>query len=235
MGKPLILAGGRNLNWRHMVGEALWIVEGKSDVESLFHYGQMNAYRQFSDDGYHYQGAYGPQFVSQLNYICDTLKQDKDTRQAVINIWRKNPRPSKDIPCTLSVQFIVVGRSVHTVVTMRSSDLWLGLPYDLFAFTMMTVKVIQRYNKDIPATYHQDQLELGMLYLNVGNQHLYMRDLEALDKVSRVPDGYSRPMLTVPSRPIEMVLRETIFGDLQPSEEFFAMLYNMIHHKRLLP
>ena len=66
----------------------------------------------------------------------------------IINIWRENPRSSKDIPCTLSLQFFLREASdqlwLHTIATMRSNDAWLGVPYDTFNFNHHVVKEVDK-------------------------------------------------------------------------------------------
>src|SRR3546814_5271713 len=56
---------------------------------------------QFSDDGVVFAGAYGPRINLQLDYVLNKLREDPDTRQAGLTIWRPNPQPSKDIPCKI--------------------------------------------------------------------------------------------------------------------------------------
>jgi thymidylate synthase len=100
----------------------------------------------------------------QLHFVIDALNADKDTRQAVMTIWRPNPRPSKDIPCTVSVQFLIRDGLLHVVDTMRSSDLWLGWPYDIFNFSMLARYVI---------CHLKQKPELGVIVLQAGSAHLY--------------------------------------------------------------
>ncbi|HKJ87618.1 MAG TPA: thymidylate synthase, partial [Gammaproteobacteria bacterium] len=123
-------------------------------------------------------GAYGPKVRDQLPHVISTLCQDPDSRQAVINIWRESPPRSRDIPCTLSAQWLVrtdeAGRRfVYCVDTMRSSDAWLGWPYDVFNFTMLSAYVAASL-----ARAWGEPVYLGELVLQAGSQHLYRRDLE---------------------------------------------------------
>lgn len=160
----------RKMGYRFMCAEALWILEGRNDL-SIAHY--VQAIKNFSDDGHRFQGAYGPKVTEQLRYVCDVIAADWDTRQAIISIWREQPRPSKDIPCTLTLQFIVRNNSnnypmIHCIANMRSSDLWLGWVYDVFNFTMITAWVATRI-REMTGTI----LAMGNLYLNAGSQHIY--------------------------------------------------------------
>ena len=137
MDNPIITIEARKLSYDFMFGEAAWMLSGKNDVATVEKY--AGAIKRFSDNGITFFGAYGSKIIDQLPYVLDILEKDQDTRQAVLNIWRENPRSSKDIPCTLSLQFFLRKASdklwLHTVATMRSNDIYLGTPYDSFNFS----------------------------------------------------------------------------------------------------
>ena len=162
---------------------------------------------QFSDNGETFFGAYGPKITSQLFYVANTLSADPDSRQAVINIWRENPGPSKDIPCSLSVQFLIRDNRLHCQYTMRSSDAWLGWVYDVFNFSMLSGVVLLMLGDRFP------QLELGTLTLTAGSQHLYERDREG---ISRVLCGPQVPQNYVPFNPR---------GQFKSAEDLIATLW----------
>ncbi|WP_405316479.1 thymidylate synthase [Faecalibacillus faecis] len=172
MHMPILSVIERNLGYKFMAREAWWIMDGKNDVESIKDYSR--AISKFSDDGYHFNGAYGPRLVDQWHYIVDSLISDIDTRQAVSTIWRPNPRASKDIPCTISVQWLIRNNKIYCIDNMRSSDIWLGVPYDVFNFTMLTGYLMLLLREK-----GLDNLELGYLYLNAGSRHLYENNFES--------------------------------------------------------
>ena len=103
MDDPVITLPERKLSYDFMMAEAAWMLEGRNDVESVSKF--ANSIKRFSDNGITFYGAYGPKIIDQWPYVLDALEKDKSTRQAVINIWRENPRSSLDVPCTLSLQF----------------------------------------------------------------------------------------------------------------------------------
>lgn len=172
MHMPILSVIERNLGYKFMAREAWWIMDGRNDVESIKDYSK--AISKFSDDGYHFNGAYGPRLVDQWHYIVDSLISDIDTRQAVSTIWRPNPRASKDIPCTISVQWLIRNNKIYCIDNMRSSDIWLGVPYDVFNFTMLT-----GYLMLLLRERGLNNLELGYLYLNAGSRHLYENNFES--------------------------------------------------------
>ena len=176
----------RNMNYRFMVAEWLWITFGHEDLATLVQYnGQMS---RFSDDGKALAGAYGPRLSTQWRYVLDTLRRDPDTRQAVATIWTPNPAPSKDIPCTLSLQFIARDGKLNLIVTMRSSDVWLGIPYDVFTFSQIANSIAGELC-----------LEPGFLQMQLGSSHLYDDNVEKVMEVLKnsQPSGFTSPRLSV--------------------------------------
>lgn len=169
---PVLTVPGRDLGYKFMAAEAAWILSGDNRVSTIAPFSKQIS--RFSDDGITYHGAYGPKIRDQLHYAADALMKDNSTRQAVINIWRENPGPTKDVPCTLSVQFIMRNDQLHVIDTMRSSDLWLGWPYDMFNFSMLARYLLLYMGVD---------WELGKIYLNAGSFHLYKPQWEAADDI----------------------------------------------------
>lgn len=149
----------RDLNYRFMIAEWLWIMGGLNDVESLAKYNSIM--RSFSDDGEILNGAYGPRLFPQWKYVAESLIQPW-SRQAVASIWTTNPGPSKDVPCTLCLQWLLRDYRLHCIVTMRSSDAWLGLPYDFFTFSQLTNTLATMLN-----------IEVGSITMNLASSHLY--------------------------------------------------------------
>ena len=184
MDKPIITIPERKLNHNFMTGEAWWILDGRNDVRSLAKY--MGKIERYSDDGVRFFGAYGPKIVDQLSYCIKILVEDRDTRQSCLTIWRQNPPFSKDIPCTVSLQFFLREDRLYTVANMRSQDIWLGLPYDAFNFSAISFFVCLSLRKILA----QPTLRLGELYVNAASRHLYSTDEEEALKVSKcsIPD-----------------------------------------------
>lgn len=171
MRKPVLKSPSRKLSYKFMVAEAFWILSGSYTVKTIAPYNSHIA--KFSDDGETFFGAYGPKIVAQLDYVVAKLVADNDSRQAGLTIWRENPPVSKDIPCTVAIFFTLRQSRVNAHVFMRSSDIWLGLPYDVFNFSMLAHQVCCRLNTlGVNASP-------GTLYLTAASSHLYERDLKA--------------------------------------------------------
>ncbi len=182
MEHPVCFHQNRKLSYRFMAAEALWITDGSNSVTDIAPYNRN--IEAFSDNGQIFNGAYGPHFNEQFAYVCQTLLQDADTRQAVMTLWTRKPTSSKDIACTVAMAWNVRDGSLNCHVFMRSSDAWLGLPYDMFNFTVMTIKILCELNK------FARNLTLGRQYMTLVSSHLYEKDyLGAADVTGYPPDS----------------------------------------------
>jgi len=159
-----------NTSWLYMVSEPLWVIAGSNRLDWSAEIEKIQA--PYSDDGYRLAGAYGMPFKQQLTYVANKLNEDTNSRQAVMTIWRRNPPLSKDIPCTTSLQFLVRGGYIHCIVTMRSSDVGMGLPYDMLTFTCMAAEVASKLKEPV---------ELGSCIVVAGSRHVYKDQMDKLN------------------------------------------------------
>lgn len=165
----------RKINLGFMLQEPFWILSGSNLLSDITPY--LKGYKNYSDDGVFMNGAYGPKIVDQIPYILEVLANDNDTRQAVINIWRERPGPSKDIPCTINMQFLIRENKLYLIVNMRSNDIVKGVCYDCFTFSMVALAV-----KLLLKEVHNINVELGELTVNAGSLHLYSSDDDNIEK-----------------------------------------------------
>lgn len=168
MRKPVLLVPDRSLSYRFMAAEAFWILSGDDRVETIAPYNSRIS--EFSDDGERFFGAYGPKIQAQLPYVVEKLLADQDSRQAGLTIWRECPPQTKDVPCTVAAFFAVRGGKLNVHVFMRSSDVWLGVPYDVFNFSMLGHLVCGLLNEH---RLSDNLLSPGALFLTAASSHLY--------------------------------------------------------------
>lgn len=182
MNYPVCYHQDRRLSYNFMAREAWTIACGTNAVSDINRYNSNIA--KFSDNGVSFAGAYGPMFIYQRDYIIDTLVKDRHSRQAVFTIWKPNPGSSADYPCTLVFNFQIRNGKMHTFVNMRSSDAWLGLPYDMFNFTIMTLNVLAAYNLK-----SYSLVELGHMHMMLNSSHLYDTNYdESRNVILNAPD-----------------------------------------------
>jgi thymidylate synthase len=168
MDSPVVLCPGRKLGYRFMAAEAAAILSGDNSLATIRPFAkQMD---KLSEDGLTMTGHYGPPFRDQVSYVLAALRKDPSSRQAVCVLWRPRPALGGEIPCTLTLQWIVRLGRMHCFVNMRSSDAWMGLPYDLFAFSMMSAYLAIALRGD------GCEFELGDLTVTAGSQHLFKID-----------------------------------------------------------
>lgn len=127
------------------------------------------AFAEFMDDGL-FHGAYGPRISGGPAKIVRLLKDDPDSRQAVLTIHDQHRdlcSGARDIPCTLTLQYFVRHGQLYARTSMRSNDAWLGLPYDLTQFCSLQGAIAAAL--DLP---------MGRYTHTVGSLHLYEQHWE---------------------------------------------------------
>jgi len=166
----------RKLSPKYAAAEVLWYLSGNDNIDMLLAYAPQ--YEKFAEDGIAF-GAYGARWkrYNQLSLLIDLLREKRTSRQAVITMWQGSDLEAsyvgghKDIPCTLSLQFLLRNDRLHLITTMRSNDAWLGLPYDIFAFTCLQRLIADALNVGYGTYVHQ-----------VGSIHLYEKNWGAAEE-----------------------------------------------------
>lgn len=173
----------RALSPSYAGAETLWYLSGVNNGDMVKAYAPSYI-SYLSPEGIAH-GAYGYRWSSyqQFDRIINELKTQRNSRRAVMTCWRVDDdlgnSTSKDLPCTLTLQFLLRGKQLHLVVNMRSNDMWLGMPYDIFAFTAIQRLIAEALNVDTGTYVH-----------NVGSLHFYDTCREKIDAVvSAGPSG----------------------------------------------
>lgn len=171
MNYPVLGYENRHLSYKYCAAEAYWILTGDNTTANLVPWNKNML--NYSDDGVTYFGAYGPKIVSQIEYVVNKLVEDQNTRQAGLTIWRENPPKTKDVPCTVAIFFYIRDSKLNLTAFMRSSDAWLGIPYDMFTFSMLGCYVLGKlWNKNI-------KISLGNLTITAVSTHIYKQHFDA--------------------------------------------------------
>jgi len=148
------------------LGELIWYLSGSIRVEPMNYY--LSGYSRFAQRNGVVWGAYGPRIFggkpSQYDVVLNTLRRKRTSRQAVFQLFdQKDIRKNyKDVPCTCTLQFLQRDGLLHLIVHMRSNDAYLGLPHDVFSFTMLQEIVANELGYKIGSYKHL-----------VGSLHLY--------------------------------------------------------------
>lgn len=167
----------RKMPIRYAIGELLWYNSRNNTAKAIEPFSKF--WNKISNEdgtvnsnyGYCIHDKFG---FDQWEMVKQLLKNTPNTRQAILHI--KEPRdiisnPTKDLNCTISLQFLLRNNKLDMITTMRSNDIWLGLPYDVFNFTCMQIQMVMELG-----------VEIGVYYHNAGSLHLYKKDVEKLSE-----------------------------------------------------
>lgn len=184
----------RKLPMRYMIGELLWYLSGNPELDAIRLY--TSAWDRMSDDGFevnsnyghriqHAECEYSGEIFNQLEMVEEMLKRDPASRQAVIHIKQARDlisHPSKDVNCTCTLQFLIRDGKLYMTTYMRSNDLWMGFPNDVFQFTCIQIYLAMRLG-----------LKLGSYTHIAASLHLYKRDydtsLKNIEELERDSSG----------------------------------------------
>lgn len=169
------------------LGELLWYLSKRNDLDFITYY--LRDYKRNSADGHTIYGGYGPrlfakrvaagdqgrrhneliadqqQATDQVSNILQLLTAKPQSRRAVIQLFDAADisDPGRlEVPCTCTLQFLIRARRLHMFTSMRSNDAFLGLPHDVFAFTMLQEILARSLG-----------VNLGVYKHFVGSMHLY--------------------------------------------------------------
>jgi thymidylate synthase len=211
------------------IGELLWYLAGSKDGEFITYYAP--GYKKDIVNGEIY-GGYGPRLIrrrtsdgsltNQIENVIQVLTQKRGSRRAVIQLFDAEDivDPSrKEVPCTCTLQFLIRGDRLHLISSLRSNDAYLGLPHDVFAFTMLQEILARRLG-----------LEIGTYKHMVGSLHLYDKqdgtkeDWPALAQ-QYLDEGFPEPV-EMPAMPI---------GDPMPEINRLLLLEAKLRNRKRVP
>ena len=162
-----LLSGSTNINYLKNNGVSIWDLWADKDGDIGETYGRV--LRSFNG-------------IDQFKDAIDDLRTGNESRRLVISMW--NPELIKKgnlAPCYFAFQFVQINKILSIIVSQRSADLFIGLPYDMAVFYLLLNLVAKNLN-----------LFLGKVRINIGNAHIYKEHKEAVEEYIR------RPMYNLP-------------------------------------
>ncbi len=175
------------------LGYLCWYLAKDNSLEFISYY--LRDYEKYAD-GYEIHGGYGPRLfdwdgIDQVNNVMTLLRKKPPSRKAVIQIFDRSDivNEYKDVACTCSLQLMIRNNALQMITYMRSNDVFLGLPHDIFCFTMLQEIIARALS-----------VELGTYKHVVGSLHLYKGNAEASQKF--LDEGWQptdKPMDPMPS------------------------------------
>ena len=165
----------RKMPLRYAIGELLWYNSCNPSWKAIYPYSKF--WKGISDNGSTVNSNYGwcirkKYGFDQWEMVKKLLQENTNSRHAIIHIKEARnliDNPTKDLNCTIALQFLLRNNKLDLIVTMRSNDIWLGLPYDLFNFTCMQIQMAMELG-----------VEVGTYYHNAGSLHIYKEDVNKL-------------------------------------------------------
>ena len=156
--------------WKEDYAEAewQWYLTGMPNIKVLGEiYGKIpEIWKRMANPQGYVNSNYGYQWErnDQIDYVYNLLKNEPDTRQAVITIldMKEHDEFTYDTPCTTAIQFTIVNDRLDMCVTMRSNDLWYGFCNDQYQFSRLQDLMAFRLG-----------IETGTYYHFAHNMHLY--------------------------------------------------------------
>lgn len=181
-GFPLLTA--KRTHWKSVLGELLWFVDGScNNLELRDRYGvtiwEEWAHSETGDLGPIYgvqwrswYGADGTAY-DQLDALVQGIREDPFGRRHLVSAWNVAELDQMALPpCHYSFQCHVDRGRVSMLVNMRSSDVFLGLPFNIASYAALTHMI-----------GHVTGYAPGDLIMNLGDTHLYSNHVEAADKM----------------------------------------------------
>ena len=162
----------RKLPMRYAIGEMLWYLSGNNNLKEIQKY--TSGWDRMSDDGVKVNSNYGWCIKHKYGYdqwerCIKELTKHRDSRRAVIHIKSGDDTlHSNDVNCTVCLQFFIREDKLYLTTYMRSNDIWMGFPYDVFQFTNMQILMSMQLG-----------VGLGTYTHFVGSLHLYERNKDA--------------------------------------------------------
>jgi thymidylate synthase len=184
-GFPLVTT--KKVHIPSVVAELLWFVRGDSNVEWLHEHG-VTIWDEWADADGDLGPIYGVQWrswpapdgrrIDQLAMVIEQLREEPESRRHVVSAWNPADIPHMALaPCHALFQFYVADGRLSCQLYQRSGDLFLGVPFNIASYALLTHMVAQVTG-----------LEVGDFVHTLGDAHLYSNHLDqAREQLTRAP------------------------------------------------
>jgi thymidylate synthase len=187
-GFPLLTT--KKLHLKSIVNELIWFLNGGTNTRWLKENG-VSIWDEWATPEGDLGPIYGAQWtawptrdggtINQIDYVVDCLRNNPDSRRILFHGWNVEYLPDERVspqdnvragrmalpPCHLLYQFYVADRTLSAQLLIRSSDSFLGLPYNTASLAVLTMMLAQ-----------QCDLVPGEIVICTGDSHIYSNHLE---------------------------------------------------------
>jgi thymidylate synthase len=184
-GFPLVTT--KRIHVKSVVGELIWFLRGDTNVSWLHEHG-VTIWDEWADEAGDLGPIYGYQWrswpapdgrhIDQLANVIDAIKTNPDSRRLLVSAWNVADLPEMALaPCHTMFQFYVAGGRLSCQLYQRSADVFLGVPFNIASYALLTHLVAQVV-----------RLEPGDFVHTLGDAHLYLNHLDqARQQLGRDP------------------------------------------------
>jgi len=180
---PIINTISRPFDFRYFAGELAWYLYKDTNIDYINKFSGF--WKNITNPGTNeINSNYGSLlFGEQLQWVVDSLKADKNTRQAIafLNQPKYQFKGNKDFVCTMYLNFSIRNNKLDMKVQMRSNDIFYGLTFDAPFFAFVHQHVYLWLKSIYP------ELELGVYHHYSDNIHFYERHFELAEKIVMEP------------------------------------------------
>ncbi len=201
----------KKLHLRSIIHELLWFLRGDTNVAYLNSHG-VTIWDEWADDEGNLGPVYGAQWrswptpdggsIDQIDAVIRSLRTNPDSRRHLVCAWNVAQIDEMALPpCHVLFQFYVAGGRLSCQLYQRSADFFLGVPFNIASYALLTMMVAQVCG-----------LELGEFIHTFGDVHLYLNHLDqARLQLEREPG----PLPTMRLNPERRSLDEFRFEDFR--------------------
>jgi len=167
----------KKLHLRSIIHELLWFLQGDTNINYL-NDNKVTIWNEWADENGDLGPIYGAQWVrwpdskggsiNQIQKCVDTIKTNPTSRRIIVNAWNTGQLDEMALtPCHAMFQFYVVNGKLSCQLYQRSADLFLGVPFNIASYALLTHMMAQVCN-----------LQPGDFVHTFGDAHLYLNHLD---------------------------------------------------------
>jgi thymidylate synthase len=196
-GFPLVTT--KRVHLKSVVHELLWFLKGETNIRYLKENG-VSIWNEWADENGDLGPVYGSQWrawetpdgrtIDQIQQVVEGIKRNPDSRRHLVSAWNVSVIDEMKLPpCHFVFQFYVAQERLSCMLTMRSVDTFLGLPFNIASYALLTHMIAQ-----------QCDLEVGEFIWSGGDVHIYSNHLDQV-KLQLSRDPLPIPRLNILRKP----------------------------------
>lgn len=189
----------KRLHLRSIIHELLWFIRGETNIKYLKDNG-VSIWNEWANEEGELGPVYGKQWrrwetndgrvIDQLNQVIEQIKVNPDSRRLIVSAWNVGELEEMALaPCHLLFQFYVAGGRLSCQMYQRSADSFLGVPYNITSYALLTLMIAEQCN-----------LDAGDFIWTGGDCHIYSNHMEQV-KLQLTREPYPLPRLVIKRKP----------------------------------